>query len=342
LFDTESALRTPWKTNTFFSSTPYGIAERLTNTMINRREFVAAGAGILAGASWSAPSMAAGQNRTRLILLGTGGGPRPRKSVAASSQVIIANGVPYVVDCGDGVARQMASAGVPVNTVRHIFITHHHSDHNADYGNLMLLAWVTGLRTRVDTWGPPPIEQITRLFLEMSATDINTHIADEGHAPLAPLIHAHDIKDAGVVMSDDNVKVTAAVVPHPLMEHALAYRFDCPDRSIVISGDTAPSDNLIRLAKGADVLVHEALYLPALDRVLARTPGAPRLRKHIVESHTSAEDAGRVAQAAGVKLLVLSHLVPADDPTVTDQMWIDAARVHFRGRVIVGKDLMEI
>lgn len=309
---------------------------------MNRREFVAASAGILAGRSWSTVLKAGEASRTRLVLLGTGGGPRPRKSVAASSQVIVANDIAYVVDCGDGVARQMASAGVPVTTLRHIFITHHHSDHNADYGNLMLLAWVSGMHTRVDTWGPPPLERITRLFLEMSATDIDTHVADEGHPPLAPLIHPHEVTGAGAVMDDGNVKVTAAVVPHPLIEHALAYRFDAADRSIVVSGDTAPSDSLIRLAQGADVLVHEAMYLPALDRVLARTAGAPRLRQHLLASHTTAEDAGRVAQDAGVKLLVLSHLVPADDPAVTDQNWIDAARVHFRGSVIVGKDLMEI
>jgi len=126
------------------------------------------------------------------------------------------------------------------------------------------------------------------------------------------------------------------------VEPALAYRFDTSDRSIVISGDTAPSDALTQLAKGADVLVHEAMYLPAIDRLVARAPNTPRLKEHILASHTSAEDAGRVAQAAGVKHLVLSHLVPADDPTITEAMWIGAARVHFRGRVTVGKDLLEI
>jgi ribonuclease BN (tRNA processing enzyme) len=131
-------------------------------------------------------------------------------------------------------------------------------------------------------------------------------------------------------------------VPHPLIELALAYRFDAPDRSIVISGDTAPSDDLVQLAKGADVLVHEAMYLPAVDRLAALRPTASGLKQHLLASHTSAEDAGRVAQAAGVKLLVMSHLIPADDPTITDQMWIDAARVHFGGPVIVGKDLLEI
>ena len=310
--------------------------------MISRREFIAASAAMVAARQLSAQVKAGQQSRTRLILLGTGGGPRPRKSPAPSSQVIIANGVAYVIDCGDGVARQLASAGVPLPTLRHVFITHHHSDHNADYGNLLLLAWVAGMHTRVDTWGPPPLEQMTRLFLEMSATDIDTRVADEAHPPLVPLIHAHEIKGAGAVMNDANVKVTAAIVPHPLIKLALAYRFDASDRSIVISGDTAPSDDLIRLAKGADVLVHEAMYLPGVDRIAARTPGATRLKEHILASHTSAEDAGRIAQAAGVKQLVLSHLVPPDDPAVTDKMWIDAARVHFRGSIVVGKDLMEI
>jgi ribonuclease BN (tRNA processing enzyme) len=292
--------------------------------------------------SWLPPLGAGQGKRTRLILLGTGGGPRPRLNRSAAAQVIIANDVAYVVDCGDGVARQLTAAGVPLTTLRHIFITHQHSDHNADYGNLILLMWAVGLDTRIDTWGPPPLEKMTRLFFEMNAYDINIRIADEGKPPLVPLVHPHELIQGGVVMQDVNVKVTATLVDHPIVAPALAYRFDAADRSIVISGDTAPSDNLIQLAHGADVLVHEAMYLPALDRLAARVPTATTLKKHLLASHTSAEDAGRVAQAAGVKLLVLSHFVPADDPAVTDAMWLDAARVHFRGPVIVGKDLLEI
>lgn len=286
--------------------------------------------------------VAAQAKKTRLILLGTGGGPRPRKAVSAPAQVIVANGTPYVVDCGNGVARQMASAGVPLAGLRHVFLTHQHSDHNADYGNLIWLAWAVGLRTPVDTWGPPPIAQMTKLFLEMNAFDITTRIADEGRVPLAPLLRVHELTRGGVVMQDDNVKVTAALVDHPPIETAFAYRFDAADRSIVISGDTAFSKNLIALAQGADVLVHEALYVPAVDRIVATVPNATTLKQHIIDSHTAVEDCGRVAQAAGVKTLVLSHLVPPDDPAVTDQMWIDAAKRYFGGRVVVGKDLMEL
>lgn len=289
------------------------------------------------------PWMAAGQTgKTRLILLGTGGGPRPRKANSAAAQVILVNDEAYVIDCGDGVARQLVSAGVALTRLRHIFITHHHSDHNADYGNLMWLAWASGLRTRIDAWGPPPLEKMTKLFFEMNAYDIETRIADEGRVPLVPLIQVHEFAASGVVMQDENVKVTAALVDHPPVVPAFAYRFDTRDRSIVISGDTARSDSLIKLAAGADLLVHEALYTPAVDRLVAGVANAPTLKKSIISHHTSAEDAGRVAQAAGVKILVLSHLVPPDDANVTEEMWLKAARSHFRGSVIVAKDLLEI
>ena len=309
---------------------------------LDRREFLGRSAVVAATALW--PWTTSGQQsaKTKLILLGTGGGPRPRKTSSQPAQVILANNTPYVVDCGNGVARQLVLAGVPLSKLRHVFITHHHSDHNADYGNLIWLAWASGLRTRVDTWGPPPLEKMTTLFFEMNALDIKTRIADEGRVPLVPLVHVHELRRGGSVMQDENVKITAALVRHPPVVPAFGYRFDAPDRSIVISGDTAPTDNFIKLAQGADVLVHEALYLPAVDRLVAGVPNAKTLKQSIVSHHTTAEDAGRAAQAAGVKTLVLSHLVPAEDPAVTDQMWIDAARTHFRGTVIVGKDLLEI
>ena len=308
---------------------------------IDRRAFLANSA-VLTASAWLTPRIRGNESRTRLILLGTGGGPRPRKANSAPAQVIVANDVAYVVDCGNGVARQLAFAGVPLPSLRHIFITHHHSDHNADYGNLILLAWASGLRTRVDTWGPPPLETMTRLFLEMNASDIDTRVADEGRIPLSPLITVHELASNGVVMQDDNVKVTATLVHHPPVVPSFGYRFDAADRSIVISGDTTPSDNLVRLAEGADILVHEALYAPAIDRLVARVPNASSLRQSILSHHTTAEEAGRIAQRAGVRTLVLSHLVPPDDVLISDRMWIDAAHATFRGQVIVGKDLLEL
>jgi ribonuclease BN (tRNA processing enzyme) len=292
---------------------------------------------LAAGFALPSPALATvgAQRASRLILLGTAGGPTPKRRASAPSQIIVVGDRGYLVDCGNGVARQMALAGV-FRTLRHVFLTHHHSDHNADYGTLLLLEWGDQLRTRVDTWGPPPLRAMTRLFLKMSAPDIEVRMRDEGRPPFAPLIRPHEITRGGVVMRDDLVTVTAAAVPHPLVPVAFAYRFDCPDRSIVISGDTAPSDALVALAKGADVLVHETLWVPG-------APGAPgsALRKHIMDSHTSVEDAGRIATRAAVKALVLSHFVPTDGMPPDDDL-IAAARTTFAGRVVVGKDLLEL
>jgi ribonuclease BN (tRNA processing enzyme) len=131
---------------------------------LNRRRFLAASSS-LPFAPLLAEEVQKGPE-TRLVLLGTGGGPRPRKESSGSSQVIVANGAAYVIDCGDGVARQLVFADVPLPTLRHIFITHQHSDHTADYGNLIWLACTAGLKTKVDTWGPPPLERMTRLLSE--------------------------------------------------------------------------------------------------------------------------------------------------------------------------------
>jgi ribonuclease BN (tRNA processing enzyme) len=280
---------------------------------------------------------------TRLILLGTKGGPRPTPQYRGQpAQVIVVDGVPYVVDCGSGVADRLVLAGIALPALRHVFITHHHSDHVLDYGNLLLLAWAAGLRSRVDTWGPPPLAGMTRLAFALNQVDIDTRIVEEGRPDPRPLVIAHDIAGAGPVMADERVRVTAALVPHGPIKPAFAYRFDTADRSIVISGDTAYAPALAEFARGADVLVHEAIYLPAVERLLARNPNAATLREHLLSTHTTPEDAGRIASAAGVGMLVLSHLVPGDDPAVTDDLWFAAARQTYAGPIVVAKDLMEL
>lgn len=313
----------------------------------SRRQFTSrAGLALATVFSGLQPKAAIAQSppstKTRLILLGTAGGPRPRKSRVQSSQVIVINNAAYVIDCGNGVAIQLARAGVPPSSLRHVFVTHHHSDHNADYGNLLLIAWESGLVNRVDTWGPPPLARMTQLFFEMSAADITTRIADEGRVPLVPLVHPHELTREQVVFQDDNVTVRCTLVDHAPVIPALAYRFDSADRSIVISGDTKRSEALIRLARGADVLVHEALFPPAVKRLVAPLPNAATLERSILSHHTPVDEVGRVAEAAGVRTLVLSHFVPAEDTSITDQMWIDAARTGFGGRIIAGQDLLEI
>ncbi|PWK88674.1 MBL fold metallo-hydrolase [Fulvimonas soli] len=311
----------------------------------SRRRLLKAGA--LSAALAACPALlraadAAPARRSRLVLLGTAGGPTPKAARAAPASAIVVDGAVYVIDCGNGVARQMALAGLDLGAIRGVFITHQHSDHNADYGNLLWLAWSGPLHTRVDTWGPPPLKEMTRLFLAMNDYDIRTRIADEGRPPLAPLIVPHEITRPGPVMQDARVKVTAALVQHPPVAPAFAYRFDCPDRSIVFSGDTRPSDALVALARGADVLVHEVMYLPALEQLIASEPNATRLRAHLLAAHTTTEQLGRIATQAGVKTLVLNHFVPGGHPPVPDQVWHDAVARHFAGRVVVGRDLLEL
>lgn len=279
--------------------------------------------------------------RTRLVLLGTAGGPTPKLHRAAPAAAVVVGDRVYLVDFGDGVARQFTLARLPFAQLRAAFITHQHSDHNAGYGSLFLLAWASGLQAPVDVYGPPPLEKMTRLFLEEYELDITTRMADEGRPPLAPLVRPHEVTKPGPVFTDDRVKVTCALNHHPPIRHSFAFRFDTPDRSIVLSGDTTPLDAVRDLARGADVLVHEALYKSYFERPDAPQPS--RVVRHILASHTDAEEAGRIAAAAGVGTLVLTHFVPSDpQEAVSDDQWMTAAGRHFKGRVILGKDLMEI
>ena len=308
---------------------------------LTRRQFMQAG--VTAATLWPfARALGGDVRKSRLILLGTAGGPTPKPNRAAPSQVIVVGDACYVIDCGNGVARQLILARLQLGSVRGVFITHQHSDHNADYGNLLWLAWASDLTRRVETYGPPPLVTMTKQFLALNDADIRTRIADEGRPPLEPLIAAHEITRSGAVMHDDNVKVSAALVEHPPVSPAFAYRFDCPDRSIVISGDTRPSQALIELARGADVLVHEVMHVPSIEALLARESNASRLREHLLASHTTTEQVGRVATEAGVHTLVLSHFVPGGHPFVPDQVWHDAVRPYFSGNLVVGRDLLEL
>ncbi len=166
----------------------------------------------------------------------------------------------------------------------------------------------------------------------MSETDIEVRRADEGRPPLAPLIRPHEITADGEVFREGGLTVTCARVSHPLIKDAFAYRFDTLDRSIVISGDTAPAPSLVKLARNADVLVHEALYLPAIDALSRNEANAATLRRHLLDSHTPVEEAGRIAAQAYVRTLVLSHLVPGEATAVTDETWRQAAQKHFAAK----------
>lgn len=309
--------------------------------MIPTRRALASGAAALA----LAPSSRAqtmpqtSKARTRLILLGTKGGPRVGGDRSNPANAIIVGDTPFIIDCGYGVTRQMIRAGIPPVGLRYIFVSHHHSDHNLEYGNLYYNAWVAGSVAKVEAYGAPGLEALTRDYFRLNHIDIQTRMEDEGRKDPRELLVAHDIKEDGLVLKTDEVTVTAFQTPHPPMTD-LAFRFDTPDGSIVLTGDTAYNPKLADFARGADILVHEVIHVPSVDRIVASVPNADTLKKHLIESHTSTEDVGRIATMAGVKLLVLSHFVPGDLP-VTDEQWLEGVRKTYDGRVAVGRDLME-
>jgi ribonuclease BN (tRNA processing enzyme) len=292
----------------------------------------------MAGAATNATA----RTPTRIVLLGTRGGPRVGGARKNPATLLMIGGVPYVIDCGYGVSAQLLNAGVPLETLRYIFLTHMHSDHNLEYGPLVYNAWAGGLRHTVDAYGPSTMHHQTAAFFESMKFDIDTRIGDEGRPDLRLLLAAHEFDEDGLVMENEEVRVTATRVRHPPIKDAFAFRFDARDRSVVISGDTNYSPELIALARGADVLLHEVLHLGGLERLLKRVNNAATLREHIVASHTTTEDVGRVAAAADVKKLVLHHFVPGDDPSITDEMWTEGVRKHFKGEIVVGRDLMVI
>lgn len=311
--------------------------------MIDRRDmlkFAAAGAMVFAARPALAQTPA--KPRTRIIFLGTKGGPRVGVGASNPANLVVVNDTPLVIDCGMGVSRQLVNAGVPLPSVKYIFISHHHSDHNLEYGNLFYNAWAAGLSTPIHSFGPKGIEAMTRTYWELNKFDVDTRIEDEGRPDPRPLLVAKDITEDGMVLQTADVKVTAFRTPHPPIVDSFAYKFETPDGVIVFSSDTAYNPRLAEFAKGADVLVHEALYVPAVDRLVIKTKNGATLKKHLMESHTTTEDVGRIAAAAGVKVLVLSHFVPGDDPEVTDEDWISGVRKNFSGKIIVAKDLMQL
>ena len=167
---------------------------------LGRRRFIgAAASGVAALWLGSAPASAQTPAKTRLILLGTKGGPSVATNTGRHlpSQVVIAGGVPYVVDCGLGVTGQLVRAGIDIRTLRHILITHHHSDHDLEYGNLLYTAWVQGLATQVDAWGPPPLAAMTEQFFALNQYDIATRMADEGRADPRGLVRVHEFSAGG-------------------------------------------------------------------------------------------------------------------------------------------------
>ncbi|HEX7944828.1 MAG TPA: MBL fold metallo-hydrolase [Phenylobacterium sp.] len=275
---------------------------------------------------------------TRVVLLGTKGGPTPSKFRAPASVAILVDRSLYLIDCPNGVAGQLAKGGIGLDQLSQVFITHDHSDHVLDAGSLLVLAWASGLTSPVTLHGPPPLKSIVDHSIAASSYDIAARIREEGRPPLRPLVQVREHANGGLIYRDAHVTVTSTTVDHYTVKPAFAYRFDTPTRSIVVSGDTTYSEHLARLADGADLLIHEAMYPPALDQLAGDNRS---LKDHLVRSHSTTEQVGLLAARAGVKKLVLSHLVPAF-PSITDEMWLEGVRKNFKGEAVVGRDLQDV
>ncbi len=274
----------------------------------------------------------------RLVLLGTKGGPAIRPGgLWPTSSLLELGGRTIVVDCALGVTRGLTDAGISLKQLDLIFITHLHSDHILELGPLIHTAWTAGLAMPVKVFGPVGTADYWRGFLQSMAFDVDIRIVDEGRPDIRDLVKVVEFGE-GSVLADDGLSVTALRVDHPPVPECFALRFEHGGKSVVFSADTAYFPPLADFARGADILVHEAMLEEGVERLVARTGNGARLREHLMASHTLAADAGLIAKAANVGRLVLNHLIPADDPEFGEVDWVAAVRKTWAGGLTIGRD----
>ncbi len=278
-----------------------------------------------------------------VALLGTKGGPAIRpNSTMPTAHLLQLSGQTIVVDCGLGVSRGIVDQGFDLKHLSHIFITHLHSDHYLELGPMLHTAWTAGLKTPVTVYGPKGIDAYWQGFLQSMKADIDLRIADEGRPDLGGLVTI-EVIDPDRTITIGDIAVSAMRTIHPPLVDCYALSFKTAARHVVFSGDTAFWPPLAEFARGADLLIHEAMLVAALDALMARIGNTDdRLMTHLLRSHTPAEDVGRIAQMAGVKALAINHLVPSDDPAFGPQDWDDAIRQTWQGPFHLGRDGLRI
>jgi len=271
---------------------------------------------------------------TIVITLGTGTPvPNPERSGPATA-IVIGRRV-LLFDAGPGIMRRVAAAGLPIDGVTAVFITHLHSDHTLGLPDLILTSWVMGRSTPMRLFGPPGLRRMTDHLIAAWAED--TVVRVKGLERGRPGGYRVDVREStgGIVFDSAGVKVTAVRVPHGEWKTALAYRVDTPDRKILISGDTRYSDAVAEAAVDVDVLVHEVY--PETRIATENRPGGELWPQYLREAHTSDVELGRLAARAKPKLLLLSHVLfmGASEGEVLDGI----RRGGFSGRVVIAKDL---
>lgn len=280
----------------------------------------------------STASLAAAEMSTKIVMLGTGV-PRPTSDRSGPATAIIAGGRAYLVDFGPGVVRRAAAAAAQ-NDLKSLeptrisvaFLTHLHSDHTAGYPDLILTPWVMG-RKELDVYGPEGLEEMTKHVLEAWRRDID--IRTNGMEHQHPLIvRAHDVQP-GIVYQSDKVKVTAFPVRHGEWAEAFGYRFDTPGRSIVLSGDTSPSEELVKHCNRCDVLIHE-VYSPSV-----KVPVMEDWPAYSAKYHTSTAQLAEIANRTKPGILIVYH---TSGRTPDEQLLREIGRTY-EGKVVISKDL---
>lgn len=282
-------------------------------------------------------------------LCGTGS-PLPNRERAAACTVVIAGKAMFVVDAGEGAARNIAQMGLPNGHIKALFLTHYHSDHIDGMGPMMLLRWTaSGNMAPLPVYGPTGVESVIAGFNAAYTLDNRYRTAHHGAAITPPAAAGATAMafvvpaTSTVVYEADGVRVTAFAVDHRPVHPSVGYRFDYKGRSVVISGDTAPSKTLEAASKGADLLIHEALQPKMVKMLAAQLDKAGRkqtaqIMRDILDYHASPAQAADSARVAGVKMLVLSHVVPSMPSSYLHAAFLDGAEDHFDGPVIVGED----
>lgn len=275
---------------------------------------------------------------TQVVMLGTGT-PFPDPDRSGPATAIVVDGEPYLVDFGPGVIRRAMAAyrsgvsafGRAAVNVRTAFLTHLHSDHTMGYPDLIFTPWMMGRKEPLAVYGPPGIERMTAAILDAWQIDIRARESRLTNRDAWRAV-AHEIAP-GLIYRDERISVTAFPVHHHEMEHAFGFRFDTPDRSIVISGDTTPAPALVEHARGCDVLIHEAYSMASYNRV---TPEWQKFRR---THHTSSTELATIAKEVMPRLLVLYHCSNAGDITEDGDELLQEVRTLYRGDVITGRDL---
>jgi ribonuclease Z len=280
--------------------------------------------------------MAAYGQTIRVTLLGTGS-PPPVMNRFGPSTLVEAGEQKFLFDAGRGALQRLTQLKVRWRDVRGVFLTHLHSDHVVGFPDLWLTGWLTpapGRDVPLRVWGPRGTAKMMSHLEQAYEFDIRIRLYDDRAHPDGVVILAADISE-GVVYEQGGVKITAFEVDHTPVKPAFGYRIDYAGRSVVLSGDTRISENLIQYAQGVDLLVHEVAAPETFQRA-----GTPSERaKSVVAHHVTAEQAGDVFSRAKPKLAVYSHLVL---PTATEQDLIAPTRKTYSGPLEVGEDLMVI